>query len=264
MRKLHSRWLWAALIQAALTVSAVYAQTSSVQTLPETVVTASRMPQDPTLLPQGVVVISADDIQAAGMTTANEAIRWLGGVVGRIDTTGSRDQTLDLRGFGETAGSNLVILVDGVRQNEGDMTGTALGWIPVTSIERIEIVRGSSSVLYGEGATAGAGRGRAAASALSSATPPSSGLRLMRLPRSPGALGAPRAATVCGGGPHSARGSAPPPPTPPPPLPPPRARMKKRSASGSSPGMEAKRHTPEGRRRSTLWYRHLSTASWPP
>ena len=158
MRKPHSRWLLAALSQAALSVSAVYAQStpSVTTTLSEIVVTATRMPQDPTLLPQGVVVISAEEIQASGMTTANEAIRWLGGVVSRIDATGGRDQTLDLRGFGETAGSNLVILVDGVRQNEGDMTGTALGWVPVTSIERIEIVRGSSSVLYGEGATAGA------------------------------------------------------------------------------------------------------------
>ena len=123
MRKLHSRWLWAALLQAALSVSAVYAQSTpgATTTLSEIVVTATRMPQDPTLLPQGVVVTSAEEIQASGMTTANEAIRWLGGVVSRIDATGGRDQTLDLRGFGETAGSNLVILVDGVRQNEGDM-----------------------------------------------------------------------------------------------------------------------------------------------
>lgn len=158
MRKLPSRWLLAALSQAVLSASAVHAQSSTVpvRSLPETVVSATRIPQDPSLLPQGVTVITGEEIQAAGLTHANEAIRWLGGVVGRIDTAGGRDQTLDLRGFGETAGSNLVILVDGVRQNEGDMTGAALAWIPVSSIERIEIVRGSSAVLYGEGATAGA------------------------------------------------------------------------------------------------------------
>jgi len=155
MRKLHSRWLLAALFQAALSVSTVYAQTSTVQTLPETVVTAARIPQDPSLMPQGVVVITAAEIQAAGMTNANEAIRWLGGVVSRIDTTGGRDQTLDLRGFGETASSNVVFLVDGVRQNEGDSSGVSLSWIPIDSIERIEIVRGNGSVLHGEGATAG-------------------------------------------------------------------------------------------------------------
>jgi iron complex outermembrane receptor protein len=123
--------------------------------LPETVVTAARIPQDPSLLPQGVVVITAAEIQAAGMTNANEAIRWLGGVVGRVDTTGGRDQSLDLRGFGEQAGSNVVFLVDGIRQNEGDSSGVSLSWIPIDSIERIEIVRGNGSVLHGEGATAG-------------------------------------------------------------------------------------------------------------
>jgi iron complex outermembrane receptor protein len=157
MRKLHSRRLLAALSQAALSVTAVHAQSmpASVVTLSEVVVTAARMPQDPSLMPQGVQVITAQDIQAAGMTNANEAIRWLGGVIGRTDTTGGRDQTLDLRGFGEAASSNVVVLVDGVRQNEGDSTGIALSWIPISSIERIEIVRGNGSVLHGEGATAG-------------------------------------------------------------------------------------------------------------
>lgn len=130
-------------------------QAQPVTALSEVVVTASRVPTDPRLMPQGVVVISADEIRAAGVTTANEAIRWLGGVVARVDTTGGRDQTLDLRGFGETASSNVVYLVDGVRQNEGDSAGAALSWVPIDSIERIEIVRGSGSVLYGEGATAG-------------------------------------------------------------------------------------------------------------
>ena len=131
----------------------VWAQPATV--LEEVVVTATRVPTDPRLMPQGVVVITADEIRAAGVATANEAIRWLGGVVGRVDTTGGRDQTLDLRGFGEAAGSNVVYLVDGVRQNEGDSTGAALSWIPIDSIERIEIMRGNGSVLYGEGATGG-------------------------------------------------------------------------------------------------------------
>lgn len=155
MKKHHSRWLLAALSQAVLSTSVAHAQTSPAETLSEIVVTAARVPQDPSLLPQGVVVITAEEIQAAGMTNANEAIRWLGGVVGRVDTTGGRDQTLDLRGFGEAAGSSVVFLVDGIRQNEGDSSGVALSWIPIDSIERIEIVRGNGSVLHGEGATAG-------------------------------------------------------------------------------------------------------------
>ncbi|MEY3666135.1 MAG: hypothetical protein RLZZ153_2317 [Pseudomonadota bacterium] len=139
----------------SLSLSLGLALAQPVTVLEEVVVTATRVPADPRLMPQGVVVITADEIRASGVTTANEAIRWLGGVVGRVDTTGGRDQTLDLRGFGEAASSNVVYLVDGVRQNEGDSTGTALTWIPVDSIDRIEIMRGNGSVLYGEGATGG-------------------------------------------------------------------------------------------------------------
>jgi iron complex outermembrane recepter protein len=135
--------------------SAVQAQASEEILHPVTVVTAFRIPQDPALLPMGVSVISAEEIRAAGVADLSEAIRWLGGVVTRIDTTGGRNPSLDIRGFGETASSNLVIMVDGVRLNEGDMGGAAVSWIPVDSIERIEIVRGSGAVLHGEGATAG-------------------------------------------------------------------------------------------------------------
>jgi iron complex outermembrane receptor protein len=147
----------AALSQAALSVMAVHAQSTpaSAVTLSEVVVTAARMPQDPTLLPIGVQVITGDEIRAAGLPTARDAIRWLGGVVSRSDTMSGREPVLDLRGFGDTSSSNVVILVDGVRQNEGDMNATVLAWIPVDSIERIEIVRGSGAVLHGEGATAG-------------------------------------------------------------------------------------------------------------
>mgnify|MGYP000199181122 FL=1 len=126
-----------------------FAQTVSTSTNSETVITAGRIPQDPFLLPQGVTVITAQDIQTSGVTNANEAIRLLGGVIGRIDTSGGRNQTLDLRGFGETAANNVVILIDGVRQNEGDSGSANLAWIPLTSIERIEIVRGSGAALHG-------------------------------------------------------------------------------------------------------------------
>lgn len=139
----------------ALACASVGAQTSVGTMLPATLITATRLPQDPTLMPMGVSVISAQDIRASGVSTVSDAIRWLGGVVTRIDTTGGRNLSLDVRGFGETAGSNLVILVDGVRQNEGDSGGASISWIPIDSIERIEIVRGAGAVEHGEGTTAG-------------------------------------------------------------------------------------------------------------
>ncbi len=143
----------------------VLAQTTA--TLPETVVTATRFAQERDTLPMGVSVITADDIRVSGVTTVNEAVTRLLGVPGRLDFYGGANYTLDLRGFGETANSNQVVILDGQRLNEADMGTPLLAGIPVESIERIEVLRGSGAVLYGEGATGGvivittkAGRGK--------------------------------------------------------------------------------------------------------
>lgn len=124
-------------------------------TLPETVVTATRFAESRDALPAGVSVITASDIRASGATTANEAVMRLLGVPGRLDYFGGANYTLDLRGFGETTNSNQVVIVDGQRLNEADLGAPFLSGIPIESIERIEVLRGSGAVLYGEGATGG-------------------------------------------------------------------------------------------------------------
>lgn len=70
-------------------------------------------------------------------------------------TNGSRT-TVDLRGFGAFAQSNVLILVDGRRYQDFDFQGFDFSSIPLDSIERIEITRGNSgTVLYGDGAIGG-------------------------------------------------------------------------------------------------------------
>jgi len=83
--------------------------------LPEVVVTATRFAEPAAMLPFGVSVLTADDIQSSGASTVNEAVMKLLGVVGRIDTSGGTNYSLDLRGFGATAGSNQIVIVDGLR-----------------------------------------------------------------------------------------------------------------------------------------------------
>ena len=119
------------------------------------VVTASRVPEDLSAVPYAIQTISSEDLIDGGVATVNEALRVIGGIQSSINTGGGRDQILDLRGFGEESASNQVILVDGVRQNEGDKRGVDLSWISINSVERIEILRGSGAVMYGEGAAAG-------------------------------------------------------------------------------------------------------------
>lgn len=124
-------------------------------TIPETRVTATRFADSASSLPFGVSVISAEDIQRSGVTTVNEAIIKLLGVPGRVDFYGGGDYGLDLRGFGGAAASNQVVVLDGIKINEADLSGTRMAGIAIDSIARIEIIRGSGAVLYGEGASGG-------------------------------------------------------------------------------------------------------------
>ena len=151
VRSRYSHVLLGAL--AAISLPSVCAQTQT--TLSPVIVTATRTPENAADLPFGVSVLTADDIKASGVTTVNAAIMKLLGVPGRLDFYGGGDYALDLRGFGGTADNNQVVVVDGIRINEADLGGTRLAGISIDSVERIEVIRGSGAVLYGEGATGG-------------------------------------------------------------------------------------------------------------
>jgi iron complex outermembrane receptor protein len=144
-------------VSAAFSSTPAFAQSKdSLPELQQVVVTASRFPESTASLPFGVSVITAAEIEASGAATVNEAIMKLLGVPGRLDLSGGNNYTLDLRGFGDTASSNQVVIVDGMRLNEPQGTTPDLSQIPIDSVHQIEILRGSGAVLYGESATAGA------------------------------------------------------------------------------------------------------------
>lgn len=140
---------------AVLAAFPVLAQGQSAGTLGEVVVTATRFAEPAEALPFGVSVITQADIQRAGVITVNDALVKLLGVPGRTDFYGSGDFGLDLRGFGTTASSNQVVVLDGIRLNESDLSSPRLSGIAIDSVEKIEVIRGSGAVLYGEGATGG-------------------------------------------------------------------------------------------------------------
>ncbi|HJV00560.1 MAG TPA: TonB-dependent receptor [Burkholderiaceae bacterium] len=131
------------------------AQTAVGQSLAPIVITGARFDAAAGMAPIGATVITADEIRRAGVTDVNAAIRKIGGVYGRNSLDGSPDFGLDLRGFGTNSSQNLVVVVDGVRVSESELSNVILSTIPVDTVERIEISRGGASVLYGEGATGG-------------------------------------------------------------------------------------------------------------
>jgi iron complex outermembrane receptor protein len=118
------------------------------------VVTASRFSDSLRDLPVGVTVITADDIRRSATSSLPEILAQRG-LVHIRDNAGTPNQQIDLRGFGITSDQNTLVLVDGVRLSENEQVSAQLSSIPLDSIDRIEILRGSGAVLYGGGATAG-------------------------------------------------------------------------------------------------------------
>ncbi len=122
----------------------------------EVVVTATRYEEEVATVPANVTVISKEDI---ANSTAKDVPSLLRTQVGIhvMDITGNRrSYRVDLRGFGETSNSNTLVLIDGRRVNQADLSGTDWTLIPPDRIERIEIIRGSmGSVLYGDNASGG-------------------------------------------------------------------------------------------------------------
>jgi iron complex outermembrane receptor protein len=124
--------------------------------LEEIVVTATRYEEKTTSIPASVTVISEKDIQESTAQTIPDLLRTEVGIHVNDITGNRRTFTVDLRGFGETASFNTLVLVDGRRINEPDLSGVDWTEIPLERVERIEIIRGGSgSVLYGDNAAGG-------------------------------------------------------------------------------------------------------------
>jgi iron complex outermembrane receptor protein len=102
-----------------------------------------------------MTVIGAERIRTSTARTLPELLGQEAGIVVR-DNTGSPDWQVDLRGFGAAADQNTLVLVDGQPLNEIELVPVRWSSIPLDSIERIEILRGSGAVLYGAGASGGA------------------------------------------------------------------------------------------------------------
>ncbi len=143
-------------VVSALAGFPALAETTDDSAPPQVLVTASRL--DDGLAGTSTSVITADDIArdpAADLPSllAREAGVQMFGLFGGVD---GAQTSVGLRGFGATATSNTLVLVNGRRVNDPDQSNVDFAAIPQSSIERIEIVRGNAgAVLYGDGAVGG-------------------------------------------------------------------------------------------------------------
>ena len=106
-------------------------------------------------IPKSVTVITADDIKKAPSNNIVDLLSREAGVIIRSQMGHDKWSGVDIRGMGEASGSSVIVLIDGVRINAVDLSFPDLSIVPIDSIERIEIIRGAGSVVYGDGAVGG-------------------------------------------------------------------------------------------------------------
>ena len=110
------------------------------------IVTATRFEQRRDEFPIGVTVIDREAIERSTATTVIELLSHQAGIQVR-DSTGGPDFQIDMRGFGQTGDLNTAVLIDGQRFNDIDTSPVKWSSIPLSAVERIEILPGSGAVL---------------------------------------------------------------------------------------------------------------------
>ncbi|MDF3835915.1 TonB-dependent receptor [Cupriavidus basilensis] len=132
------------------------APTDGTTTLAPVVVTASQREQAIKEAPASISVITREDIEAKPYTSLNEIVGNIEGV--SIVGASPSDQDISIRGM---PGEYTLILVDGRRQSTRETMNRGTAGVqsnlmpPLSAIERIEIVRGPMSSLYGADAMGG-------------------------------------------------------------------------------------------------------------
>ena len=118
---------------------------------PTLIVTASKKAQSFQDVPNSVSIVSLKDIKRRNKTYLNEALEYVPGVYfmkGEVNIRGSS-------GFSLGAGSRVLLLIDGIPMMPGDSGDIKWDTIPLSQIERVEIVKGAGSALYGSQALGG-------------------------------------------------------------------------------------------------------------
>ena len=126
------------------------------QRTPEVVVSATRFETPLNELAINASIITKEDIERSTARNLPDLLRSRAGIMTR-DLFGNNgaSATVDLRGFGANGAENTLILVDGRRLTDVDRSGVQWSSVPLEMIERVEILRGSGAVQYGDGASAG-------------------------------------------------------------------------------------------------------------
>jgi outer membrane receptor protein involved in Fe transport len=122
-------------------------------------VTATRTETRVADTPASVVVLSREELQRSAAPTLDDSLRQVAGFT-LFRRNGSRvanptTQGVSLRGIGASGGSRALVLDDGIPLNDPFGGWVYWGRVPRVAIERVEVLRGGASDLYGSSAMGG-------------------------------------------------------------------------------------------------------------
>jgi outer membrane receptor for ferrienterochelin and colicins len=117
-----------------------------------TVVTGSRMEESSELASERITVVSRAQIEAMNAHNVAEVVSHLPGVNVSVHPATSAFAEVGMQGLG---GAGLKVLVDGIEMTGDDGGNNPIASIPIGDVERIEILPGAASALYGSDAMGG-------------------------------------------------------------------------------------------------------------
>ena len=139
-------------LACAAYMSAAQAQNASINELKEMVITGTRVATPVTDVIADVTVIDRVTLDNSGQSSLRDVLSQQPGI--QIATNGSYRSSTSIFLRGATT-AQTIVLIDGLRVGSATSGGAALENIPVDRIERIEILRGAASALYGPDAVGG-------------------------------------------------------------------------------------------------------------
>lgn len=137
---------------AGFGASASHAQSAPQSTLKETVVTATRVETRTDAVLSDVVVIDAEVIQQSAGRSLSEVLSRNAGLQMSSNGGLGKQSGLFIRG---TESRHVLLLIDGVRYGSSTAGAAVLDNIPLSAVDRIEVLKGPASALYGSDAVGG-------------------------------------------------------------------------------------------------------------
>ncbi len=156
-RAVHHALIVGAVSAASAAVPA-FAQEQESETVDTVIVTGSRIAQPNLTTTSPVTQVTAQDVATQGVTRIEDLVNQLPQAFAAQNATVSNGSTgtatVDLRGLGS---ARTLVLVDGRRMPYGGVTNSAadLNQIPTIMVERVEILTGGASAVYGSDAVSG-------------------------------------------------------------------------------------------------------------